>query len=142
MLDMVRRYFIKERKQRVQWKSDAQDIKSDDLKKLMKALSDTLHSVSLGPSVSLQMPYFHFFSWLSNVPLHAFVTSSLSVHLSVDIKVLPCPVVNSTAINIRVHVSFRIMVFYRHVPRSGIAGSHGSSTLYSTLYSTQCFVMI
>ena len=92
--------------------------------------------------MSLQMPHFHFFSWLSNVPLHAFVTSSLSVHLSVDIKVLPCPVVNSAAINIRVHVSFRIMIFYRHVPRSGIAGSHGSSVLYSILYSTQCFVMI
>ena len=93
----------------------------------MKALSDTLHSVSLGPSVSLQMPHFHFFSWLSNVPLHAFVTSSLSVHLSVDIKVLPCPVVNSTAINIRVHVSFGIMVFSRYMPMSGVAGSYGSS---------------
>ena len=106
----------------------------------MKALSDTLHSVSLGPSMSLQMPHFHFFSWLSNVPLQALVTS-LSVHLSMDIKVLPCPVVHSTAINIRVHISFRIMVFYRQTPRSGISGSHGSSILYSTLYSTQCFLL-
>ena len=141
MLDMVMRCFIKERKERVEWKSDAQDIKSDYFQKLMKALSDTLHSVSLGPSMSLQMPHFHFFSWLSNVPLQALVTS-LSVHLSMDIKVLPCPVVHSTAINIRVHISFRIMVFYRQTPRSGISGLHGSSILYSTLYSTQCFVMI
>ena len=141
MLDMVR-CFIRERKERVQWKSDAQDIKSDYFQKLMKALSDLLHSVSLCPSMSLQMLHFHFFSWVSNVPLYTFVTSYLSVHLSMDIKLLPCPVVNSAEINIRVHVSFRIMVCYRHMPRSGMAGSQGSSILYRTLYSTQCFVMI
>ena len=32
-------------------------------------------------------------------------------------------IVNSAAVNIGVHVSFRIMVFSGHMPRSGIAGS-------------------
>ena len=36
-------------------------------------------------------------------------------------------IVNSAAMNIEVHVSFRIMVFSRYMPRSGIAGSYGSS---------------
>ena len=36
-------------------------------------------------------------------------------------------IVNSAAMNIGVHVSFQIMVFSRYMPRSGIAGSYGSS---------------
>ena len=36
-------------------------------------------------------------------------------------------VVNSAAMNIGVHVSFRIMVFSRYMPRSVIAGSYGNS---------------
>ena len=37
--------------------------------------------------------------------------------------------VNSAAVNIGVHVSFRISVFgfFGYMPRSGIAGSYGSS---------------
>ena len=35
--------------------------------------------------------------------------------------------VNSTAMNIRVHASFWIMVFSRYMPKNGIAGSYGSS---------------
>ena len=35
-------------------------------------------------------------------------------------------IVNSAAMNIEVHVSFRSMVFSRCVPRSGISGSYGS----------------
>ena len=35
--------------------------------------------------------------------------------------------VNSAAMNIEVHVCFQIMVFSRYMPRSGIAGSYGSS---------------
>ena len=34
-------------------------------------------------------------------------------------------IVNSDAIIIEMHVSFRIMVFSRYMPRSGIAGSYG-----------------
>ena len=36
-------------------------------------------------------------------------------------------VVSSAAMNIRVQVFFRIVVFSRYMPRNGIAGSYGSS---------------
>ena len=35
--------------------------------------------------------------------------------------------VNSAAVNIGVHVSFGVMFFSGYMPRSGIAGSYGSS---------------
>ena len=93
------------------------------------SLPDPLHSVwqSLGPSTSLQITRFHFFSqkrWLSNIPLYICATSSLSIHLGC-FRVLA--IVNRAAVNIVVHVSFRIMVFSGYMPSSGIAGSYGSS---------------
>ena len=36
-------------------------------------------------------------------------------------------IVNSAAVNIGVHVSFQLRVFSRYMPRSGTAGSYGSS---------------
>ena len=36
-------------------------------------------------------------------------------------------IVDSAAMNIGVQLSYRIRVFFRYMPRSGIAGSHGSS---------------
>ena len=36
-------------------------------------------------------------------------------------------ILNSAAMNIRVHVFFQIMIFSGYMPRSGIAGSYGSS---------------
>ena len=52
------------------------------------------------------------------------------IHFSVDghlgcVHVLA--IVKSAAVNIGVHVSFWIMVFFGYMPSSGIAGSHGSS---------------
>ena len=41
-------------------------------------------------------------------------------------RLLPCPG-SCAAMNIGVHVSFRIMVFSGYMPRSGIAGSYSSS---------------
>ena len=53
-----------------------------------------------------------------------FIYSSVNGHLGC-FHVLA--IVNSTAMNIGVHVSFRTMVFSRYIPRSGIAGSYGNS---------------
>ena len=51
------------------------------------SLSDLLHSVwqSLDASTSLQMTQFRSFLWLSNIPLYACTTSSLSICLSMGI---------------------------------------------------------
>ena len=38
-------------------------------------------------------------------------------------------ITNNVAMNIEVRTSFQIMVFLRYMPRSGIAGSYGSSVL-------------
>ena len=53
-----------------------------------------------------------------------FIHSSVDGHLSCFYVLA---IVNSAAMNIGVHVSFRIMVFSGYMPRSGIAGSYGSS---------------
>ena len=41
-------------------------------------------------------------------------------------------ILNSVAMNTEVHISFQIMVFSGYIPRSGIAGSYGSS-IFSVL---------
>ena len=53
-----------------------------------------------------------------------FIHSSVSGHLSC-FHVLA--IVNSDAVNVGVHVSFRITVFSGYMPGSGIAGSYGNS---------------
>ena len=54
--------------------------------------------------------------------------TSLSTHLS---GYLGCfhvlAIVNSASVNIGVHVSFQVFIFSGYMPRSGIAGSYGSS---------------
>ena len=79
----------------------------------------------------LQMELFRSFLWLSNSLLisifHILVYSSVSGHLGCFLNVLA--VANSAAVNICVHVSFRIMVFSGYMPRSGIA------ELYEALFS-------
>ena len=83
----------------------------------------------------LQMALFHSFSWLSNIP--SFMCHIFFIHSSVD-KHLVCfhilVIVNNGAMNIGVHVFFQINVFiyyyflfFGYIPRSGIAGSYGSS---------------
>ena len=75
----------------------------------------------------LQIALFHSFLWLSSIPLYLnhifFIHSSVNGHLGY-FHVLA--IVNSAAVNIGVHVSFRIMVLSGYMPRSGIAGSYGS----------------
>ena len=53
-----------------------------------------------------------------------FISSTVGEHLGC-FHVLA--IVNSTTMNITVHVSFWIMVFFEYMPRSGIAGSHDHS---------------
>ena len=53
-----------------------------------------------------------------------FIHSSVGGHLG---KFHVLAVVNGAVMNIRVHVSFQIMVFSGHMPRSGIAGSYYTS---------------
>ena len=53
-----------------------------------------------------------------------FIYSSVNGHLG---KFHVLAIVSSVAMNTEVHVSFQIMVFSGYMPRSGIAGSYGSS---------------
>ena len=85
----------------------------------------------------LQMAEFHSFLCLSNIPLYIYIveniymTYSLSIHLFVGhlgcFRVLA--IVNKTAMNIGMHVSFWISVFIfgGYIPRNGMAGLYGSS---------------
>ena len=52
--------------------------------------------------------------------IHSFVSGYLGCFYVLAI-------VNIAAMNIEVHVSFQIMVFFRYMPMSGTAGSYGSS---------------
>ena len=79
---------------------------------------------------------------------HIFIHLSVNGHLGC-FHVLA--IVNSAAMNIGVHVSFQIMVFSRYMPRSGIAGSYGSSFffhfflfffLFFWLHSTACGILV
>ena len=90
------------------------------------SFSDLLHSVwhTLGPSTSLQITQFHFFLWLSNIPLCIYIHSSVHGHLGC-FHVLS--IANSAAMNIVAHDSFWIMIFSGYMPSSGISGSYASS---------------
>ena len=85
-------------------------------------------------SMLLQMELFHsfFFSFFFMAEYYyivymyhiVFIYSSVDGHLGC-FHVLA--IVNRTAMNIEVHVCFRTMFFSGYMPRSGIAGSYGSS---------------
>ena len=89
----------------------------------------------------LQMALFHSFLWLSNIPLYICTIIPLYIciffiYFSVY-GYLGCfhvlAIVNSAAVNTGVRVSFRSMIFSGYMPRSGIAGSYGSSSIFSFL---------
>ena len=100
------------------------------------SLSDLLRSVwqSLGPAASLDS-FILSHSWdishWTYAPCLPFAHSSVDGHAGCS-HVLA--LVNSAAVNTGVHVSFWITAFSMYMPRSGIAGSHGS--VFSFLRST------
>ena len=65
------------------------------------------------------------FLWLSNSPLYICTTTSLSIHLLMDMN-LGCShvlaSVNSTVVNIEVHVSFSVMISSGNIPVVGLLG--------------------
>ena len=80
------------------------------------------------PSLLLQRAFFPSFLWLSNILLCVYTTFSLSVHLSRDTGCLQVlAIVNSPAMNIRVHVSFQIIVYFRYMFQRRVTGSNGNS---------------
>ena len=83
------------------------------------------------------MSEFHSFLWLSSIPFCVYLYLSVCIshiffiHLSVDghrgwFHILA--ILNNADMNIKMHISFQIsvFVFFRYIPRSGIAGSCGS----------------
>ena len=83
----------------------------------------------------LQIAIFHYFLWLSNIPVcvcvcvcvyHIFIHSSVSGHLH---NFLVLVIVNNAVMNIEVHVSLnKHFIFSEYVSqKSGIPGSYGNS---------------
>ena len=88
-------------------------------------------------SMLLQMAIFHSFLWLSNIPLYPSIytyfffllnQSSVDGHLGC-FHVLS--IVINAIMNIGVHVPFiiRSFIFSEYMPKSGIDGSYGNSSL-------------
>ena len=71
----------------------------------------------------------HSFSWLSTVPLYIFITSSLSTHLLVGIRLFSCFVYcEQCCYEQRNACHFLNYCFvWVYMPRSGISGSYGNS---------------
>ena len=77
----------------------------------------------------LQVALFHSF-FVAKQYCIIYIYHIFFIHSSVDGLFLPCfhvlAVVNSAAMNIGVHASFQIIVFFRCMPSSGITGSYGN----------------
>ena len=80
----------------------------------------------------LQIALFHSLLWLGSI---VYTHRIFFIHSSVDGH-LHCfhvlAIVNSAAMNLRVHVPFQVIVLSGYMPRSGIAGSY-SNSLFSFL---------
>ena len=67
------------------------------------------------------------------VCVYIYIYNIFFIHSSVD-EHLCCfyvlAIIHSAAMNIGMHAFFQIIVFFRYMPRSGIAGSYGSSIIF------------
>ena len=125
------------------WKiaSDTEIRMHDMLSGMRSSRNEVLHVAG-----NLEMALFHSFLWLHSIPLYIQIYIHIYVCVCVYIytiyKYSSCvyicihiynihilDIINSGAMNVGVHVFFWIRVFFRCMPRSGIAGSLGNSIL-------------
>ena len=99
---------------------------------------------SLAPSMSLQMTQFHFFyGYYIYIYIYIYICAPHLLHPFFcwwKLSLLSCPGYCSAAVNIGMHISFEIMVFFGYMPRSGIAGSY--SVLFSVFWGTSILFSI
>ena len=73
-----------------------------------------------------------FFLWLSNIPLSLYTKSSVSIHLFGGIKFPSISWLLKMMLQqkqrCRKFSNYSVFIFFRSIPRSGIAGSYGSFT--------------
>ena len=83
-----------------------------------------------GSSISLELTQMHSFLQLSNNPLCVCTTTSLSIHLPVDIQVASMSQLLSIVLKwtLGYMCLFQILVSSGYMPSSGIAGASGSSS--------------
>ena len=88
-------------------------------------------------SMLLQMSLFH--SFYDLITFHCVYVRPLLFIYSSASRCLSCfhvlAIVKCAAVNIGVHACFRSMAFSGHMPRSGTAGSYGSSTFSFVILS-------